>query len=83
MYNSIRNILNDDYYLSMYGNRKFIICDKQGNQLHDWFFSNLFPFKTKTIDGSYSFKAELIDGDCNRSVRLDDDMNMLEVDEYE
>lgn len=83
VYNSIRNILNDEYYLSSYGNRKFIICDVNGEQVHEWFFAGLFPFKTKAIDGSYSFKADLIDGDCIRKVRLDDEMNLLEGEDYE
>lgn len=83
VYNSIRNILNDNYYLSSYGNKKFIVCDTNGDQVNEWFFAGLFPFKTKAIDGSYSFKADLIDGDCIRKVRLDDDMNLLEGEDYE
>ena len=83
VYNSIRNILNDNYYLSNYSTRKYIICDMEGNQVHEWVFLGLFPFKTKAADGTYYFEADLLDKDCVRHVRLDDSMNVLEGDEYE
>jgi hypothetical protein len=83
VYNSIRNILNDNYYLSNYGTRKYVICDMEGNPVNEWVFLGLFPFKTKGEDGTYSFKAELLDKDCVRHIRLDDSMNVLEDDDYE
>ena len=55
----------------------------EGNPVNEWVFLGLFPFKTKGEDGTYSFKAELLDKDCVRHIRLDDSMNVLEDDDYE